>query len=220
MSAMPWKLDLLVEHATRLPNLRKGVPFEQIAVDIATSMNVLCCHRSAIKGSNFCRVAYCVELHKPLFDQFFNSEQGYRAAYFRSPWHGLSTNATFMAAVSPSLISNTLSGTCGLSSEFIRESLRTPSAKVWLAEHGKEVERNCAACRGEWSTGSAGDPATPEISNDRWELAKSVKGSWGSKAPYLTKLRIMGAFLDERHNEFVPCDKRFRAEEIHAFGWS
>ena len=30
----------------------------------------------------------------------------------------------------------------------------------------------------------------------------------------------MGSFLDSKLNEFVAFDKRFRAEEIHKFGWS
>lgn len=105
-----------------------------------------------------------------------------------------------------------------LSNEFIRESLVTLSAKVWLAEHGKELDRKCPGCKGEWSSGPIG-PA--EILNSRWEKPRQgQKAEWGREAPYLTKLRIMGAFIDERHNELVPVDKRFRAYEIHQFGWS
>lgn len=219
-NGQPWELRLQVEEGMRLPKLRQHVPFEQIAKCVATTMTVLCCHRSPIKGTDFRRVAYCVQIDKDLFDQFFNSESGYRAAYFRSPWSGLGTNAAFMEAVSPSLVSSIPSSTCGVSPEFIRESLATTSAKVWLAEHGKEVKRDCPGCRGEWSTGTAGDLNTPEIRNGRWEMASGIKSQWGSKAPYLTKLRIMGAFLDEQFNELVPFDKRFRANQIHAFGWS
>jgi hypothetical protein len=222
MSALSWKLELLLDESTRLPKLLQPVPFEQVAEDVAAGMTVLCCHRScsSIKGTSFSRVAYCVQIERDLFDLFFNSESGYRAAYFRSPWEGLGANVAFLKAVSPKLVGSHLSNSCGLSPEFIRESLATPSAKVWLAEHGKEVERDCMVCQGEWSTGSAGDLSRPEIRNGRWELARNVKASWGSKAPYLTKLRILGAFLDEHFNELVPFDKRFRAREIHDLGWS
>lgn len=220
MNALSWTLELSVEEATRLPKLQQQIPFEQIAKDVAASMNVLGCHRSSIKDTNFCRVAYCVQIDKGLFDQFFNSESGYRAAYFRSPWSGQSANAVLMEAVSPSLLRSSLSGACGLSPEFIRESLLTRSAKVWLAEHGKEVQRKCPTCKGEWSSGSAGPADLAEIKNGQWETASGQKAEWGRKAPYLSKLRLMGAFLDERHNELVPHDKRFRADEIHRFGWS
>jgi hypothetical protein len=220
VSGFNWTLELQVEETTRLPKLQRLVPFDQIAEDIAAGMIVLCCHRSSIKDTAFSRVAYCVQVEKDLFDLFFNSANGYRAAYFRSLWEGMRANAAFLKTVAPKLLSSGPSSSCGLSEQFMRESLATPSAKVWLAEHGKEVERDCVACRGEWSTGSVGELDKPEIRNGRWDRAQTLKANWGSKAPYLTKLRILGAFLDERFNELVPWDKRFRAKEIHEFGWS
>lgn len=220
MNTQPWKFILQIEEATRLTKLLGNLPFKRVAEEIATRMTVLCCHRDQIEDSPYSRVVYCVKLDRDLFDQFFNSQSGYRAAYFCSPWEGLAANSMFSQLVLPKLISSTQSSTCGLSEEFIGESLMTPSAKVWLAEHGKEVKRDCATCQGEWSTSSAGDPNKPEIFNDRWEAVQNVKANWGAKAPYLTKLRISGAFLDERFSEFVPFDKRFRAMEIHKFGWS
>ena len=103
--------------------------------------------------------------------------------------------------------------------DFIQESLLSPSSKVWLAEKGKEIDKKCSGCKGEWSA-VAGRRATAEILNGRWERADVQKAEWGQKAPYLTKLRIMGAFLNDRHDEFIPFDKRFRAREIHKLGWS
>jgi hypothetical protein len=155
-----------------------------------------------------------------LFDQFFNSISGYRAEYFRSPWAGLQANAMFMRLASESLIRSSASEATELTREFIRESLATPSAKVWLTESGKELVEGCPGCKGEWSSSAAGPASLREIRNSRWDVAQGIKSEWGRKAPYLTKLRIMGAFLDKRLNEFVPFDKRFRAEEIHQFGWS
>jgi hypothetical protein len=99
----------------------------------------------------------------------------------------------------------------------MKESLATPSAKVWLAEHGKEIERKCPACKGEWSINSADGS---EIRNGRWEMAAGQKAEWGRQAPYLTKLRFMGAFVDDRFAEYVPYDKRFRSNDISYFGWS
>ena len=220
MSSPTWNLQLLIDQGARLPKLQCSLPFEQIAQDIAARMTVLCCHCSAIKGTSFSRVAYCIQVDSDLFDSFFNSETGYRAAYYRSPYEGMRANAVFMQAVSLNLIDSGVSVNCGLTSEFIHESLATCSAKVWLTEAGKEVCLSCAACKGEWSVGSGGHLTKPEIANGRWELASQVKANWGSKAPYLTKLRVLGAFLDDRLNEFIPFDKRFRAREIHELGWS
>ena len=75
-------------------------------------------------------------------------------------------------------------------------------------------------CKGEWSPGSVKDLEKPEILNGVWERANKLEAKWGCKAPLFTKLRVMGAFLDEQFNELIPFDKRFRAKEIHEFGWS
>ena len=79
------------------------------------------------------RVVYCMEVKNELFDLFFNSSCGYRAAYFRSPDEGVNSNATFFKITE--LIDSSVSRNSGLGSEFINQSLLSPSAKVWLAEH-------------------------------------------------------------------------------------
>jgi len=100
--------------------------------------------------------------------------------------------------------------------DFAEESLKACSAKVWLAERGKEMG-DCTHCSGEWST-PQDDVA--EILNDRWEKDTNVNARYGRKAPYLTKIRIFGAFLNDLYDEFIPTKKRFRANEIHKVGWS
>jgi len=220
MHVAPWTLELQVNARSRLPKLEKHVPFEQIANEIATNLTVLCCHTCQIEGTDFRRPVFSVRIGEDLFDQFFNSATGYRAEYFRSPWDGLRANAIFMKAASPALLEGAPDGASDLSVDFIRESVATLSAKAWLAEYGKEVDQNCPTCEGEWSAASSGPAEQAEIRNGRWEAASGQKAEWGRKAPYLTKLRIMGAFLDSRRNEYIPFDKRFRAEEIHKFGWS
>ena len=125
----------------------------------------------------------------------------------------------FFDLITPKLIASSLSSNSGLGSEFISQSLLSPSAKVWLAEHTKEIVKNCVGCKGEWSSGSIGEDR-PEILNGVWERCDCVKAKWGCKAPYLTKLKVMGAFLDDQFNEYITFDKRFRARDIHEFGWS
>jgi hypothetical protein len=129
-------------------------------------------------------------------------------------------NACFMRAVASRLIDDPRATNATLTRDFIRESLLSPSSKVWLAEAGKEIDARCDGCKGEWNVRSSGPGALAEILNDRWERTIGQKAEWGRKAPYLTKLRVMGAFLNERHDELVPFDKRFRAHEIHELGWS
>jgi len=73
---------------------------------------------------------------------------------------------------------------------------------------------------GRMELGTSGPPEQAEILNGVWETAKSQNAEWGRKAPYLTKLRIMGAFVNERLHELVPFDKRYRAYDINRFGWS
>lgn len=220
MNASPWTLDLQVDAQSRLAKLNLQLPFDEVASNIAANLKILCCHKSEIAGTDFRRPVYSVYIGNDLFDQFFNSATGYRAQYFRSPWDGFSANAIFMRTVSETLMNNGFHQASGLGIDFIRESLSTPSAKAWLSESGKELVLGCHGCQGEWSVASAGDASTAEVRNNRWEVAQGVKAHWGRKAPYFTKLRIMGSFLDSRLNEFVPFDKRFRAEEIHKFGWS
>jgi len=203
-----------------LPALVGGIGFADITERIVATMRVLCCHRSEIKGTDFVRPVYTILVGSDLFDLFFNSLTGYRAAYFQSPGRGLDANVSFMHAIAPGLVQDPTSANSALASAFIQESLITPSAKTWLAEHGKEIDTKCAGCKGEWSSGAAGPSQQAEIVNGRWESTPGQKAEWGRKAPFLTKLRVMGAFINERLHELVPHDKRFRAYDIHQYGWS
>lgn len=216
----PWSYSLIQDASVRLPGLTAGNTFGEITRRIVSEMSILCCHRSEIAGTGFSRPVYTVQVTNDLFDLFFNSADGYRAAYCRSPGAGLEANLEFMRAIAIQLAGSTLSPNSGLPEQHIVESLTTPSAKAWLAEHGKEIDRKCPGCKGEWSSGTAGPPERAEILNGVWERAKGQNAEWGRKAPYLTKLRVMGAFLNDRLHELVPFDKRYRAYDINAYGWA
>lgn len=219
-TVQPWSYALSVEEAVRVPALSADLTFEELTSKIVNELDVLCCHRSELASSGFRRPVYTLDIGRPLFDLFFNSSSGYRAAYFRSPGAGLDANVHFLTAIMERLVTAPQSDTSALAAEFIRESLRTPSAKAWLAEQGKEVDLKCPYCKGEWSAGSCGPPELAEICNGRWETASGQNAEWGRKAPYLAKLRVIGAFLNDRYEELVPHDKRFRAYDIHHYGWS
>ena len=95
------------------------------------------------------------------------------------------------------------------------------AAKVWLSEVSTGLDvipgQPCGHCSGEWSTPQDG---VPEIKNERWEIRNEQYAKYGRKAPYLTKLRIFGGFIDKRGDEIIPADKRRRAWTIHELGWA
>jgi len=207
-----WTFTALPQHraALREPTTRDDI-FERIAGE----MKILCCHRvDCENNTQFSQVVFCIQIAPATFDLFFNSGAGYRGAYYLSPFDGLAANRTFIDLITPHLMAWSSLQYPAIDSDFATESLASPSAKAWLAEIGKGV-RGCKHCTGEWSANSNG----AEIRNDRWEHVDSNAG-WGRQAPYLSKLKTFGAFLDERHNVLIPHDKRHRAMDIHRFGWS
>jgi hypothetical protein len=208
---MRWDLTLPSED-TRVPKLLAAPSLESILCDIRRRP-ILCCHEDQISGTSFKRVAYSIDVGEELFDLFFNSWGGYRAAFYRSPFDGLRVNRLCLDSLESAL----LDARAAIQTEVVQESLRSGSAKIWLAERGKSTVPGCPGCEGEWE---AHGEMPSEIFNDRWELSDHYKAKWGRRAPRFRKLKVFGAFLDQHRNEFVPNDKRFRAEEISAFGWA
>lgn len=151
---------------------------------------------------------------KSTFDLFFNSEHGYRGAYFESPHNGLEANDACIRRLTPMLLDWAERNEPSFDRKFARESLASSTAKVWLTEYESHL---CEKCEGEW-----GNPIDelPEILNGRWELVDTPSGHRGCKAPLLSKLRIFGAFLNECYDEFTPARKRHRAQQINGCGWS
>jgi hypothetical protein len=199
----------------RRKSLLNPPTFQVIAQTIKEQMQILCGHYQLCDDDNrFERIVYCIKVSKPLFDLFFNSEQGYRAGYYQSPFDGLRNNALFINYLSPALLISDYTNNIGKRRDFTEESLKSYSAKVWLAEYGTDL---CKQCTGEWRPSNTD---TAEILNGRWEKASDSRALQGRKAPYLTKIKIFGAFLNERYDEFIPNRKRYRAKEIYDFGWS
>jgi hypothetical protein len=209
--------EFTISDEKRRINLETATDFAAIATCVVGTMEVLCCHDDPCdRAAGFGRVIYCIRIDPPLFDLFFNSRHGYRATYFRSPYEGLAANSHALRLFSPALLSSPLTAGCPKDVDFIRDSLTSESAKLWLAEVGKGFH-GCEGCRGEW-THPADDPV--HIRNGRWESDPHTHALWGRTAPYLTKLKIMGAHLNDARDEFVPASKRRRAWDIHERGWS
>lgn len=213
MKAKEWKLDASIG-ASRLSGLADPPGFTEIAEAIRTGMKVLCCHPERCDlAAGFERFVYCLNIGRELFDLFFNSRNGYRAAFFRSPYEGLRANAELLAMLTPSLVASEATGG-EKASKLIEESLTSPTAKVWLAE--PEVGF-CSLCAGEWSNPSN---ANAEIRNGRWECSSHDNAKKGRKAPYFTKLRVFGAFLNHASDEVIAGRKRHRAVHLNQWGWA
>jgi len=215
--SMMWELSQSL--GSRLAPLCNPPTWEHITQSIASSMDLLCKHEEQCRrDEKFFRAVYCFKVGAPLFDLFFNSVEGYRAAYYRSPYEGLEANSAFIEVVQPRLLEY---GPVSGAHIDVSESLRALSAKVWLAEVGKGLAtvsgEPCEHCSGEWSPPH---DLTPEIRNGRWDKLDHLYAKWGSKAPYLTKLRVFGAFVSEHGDEFIPHDKRDRHTQIFHQGWS
>jgi hypothetical protein len=107
------------------------------------------------------------------------------------------------------------SSTLSLSSSLSHQGLADLAVGEGVARRKRKGLRDCDLCAGEFKSG--GDYA--EILNGRW-CGESVPAKDGRSAPYLTKIRVMGAFLSEDRHEFIVKHKRRRHWEIHDTGWS
>jgi hypothetical protein len=197
----------------RLDALEDAPPFEEMARSIATVMRTQCSHVDTCdEADGFKRVVACVVIDRTLFDLFFNSYNGYRGWCFRSTTQGLRMNELLLQLLAPRLIE--FQSHEEMPANLVSKSLLGASAKSWLAEVGKGF---CPACEGDWS---APKDDAPEILNGRWEIAMAPNSRFGRKAPFLEKLRVMGAFVNKVGEEYVPKRKLNRAQEIHDVGWS
>jgi hypothetical protein len=146
------------------------------------------------------RVVYCAVLDKPLFDLFFNSKNGYRAWYYRSPAESIRANGVLRGSVAPALLACDFSDHVAL--DFVAKSLGAPSGKICVAEIGKGF---CVKCQGDWK---APEDDTAEIFNGRWECSARPYSRYGRKAPFVEMIRIFGGFVSEQDREYVPKQKQ------------
>ncbi len=201
--------------STRLEALATAGSFSEILETIAKSAHVLCVHNQGCDDiAGFARTVATIRVQPEMFDLFFNSQDGYRGAYARSPYAGFSANDQALETLTPLVLTYNETNQSKIDSSFVVESLGSPSAKIWLAEIGLDI---CALCTGEWANPV---DSTPEIFNGVWDQATGVEATWGRKAPYFTKIKLIGAFLNNRYDEYVPAHKRHRAQLIHQRGWA
>jgi hypothetical protein len=189
--------------------------FAVIPENIAREMSILCYHlQGCDDDSRYARPVFCVQVSGEVFDAFFNSPKGYRACYFESPFHGLECNRHLLERLLPRLSEWAIQNSPTYNAKFSQDALLAVSAKAWLAEVSQEL---CSHCEGEWSRPS--DDQT-EIFNGRWDASNLPDSKFGRKAPRGSKIRLFGAFLSSRGDEFIPARKRERHQQIHWQGWS
>jgi hypothetical protein len=178
-----------------------------VAQALVDTMEVICAHTdSCDEVSGFSRIVLCASVDLTAFDVWFNSQDGYRGQYFRSPSEGLTGNRLLLDLAYAKLKS--AAGNAG------SVSLRALYAKAWIAEVGKGF---CPKCAGAWS---APKYDQTDILNGRWEQSVEPSARFGRMAPLSTMVRLLGGFVNSHGEEYVAHRKRKRAQEIHENGWS
>jgi hypothetical protein len=114
-------------------------------------------------------------LHVLFFDLFFNSFNGYRGWYFRSPAEGLKVNAQLLRLLAPRLTE--LHTDEDMPMSLASMSLLASSAKCWLAEVGRG---RCPKCEGDWSIPI---DDSPDILNGRWTSHRGHMRALDGKRP-------------------------------------
>jgi len=200
--------------AERLRRLQTTAPFDDIAARLSREMEIRCCHTQPCDDKRgYKRIVYCVNVNEEVFDAFFNSQSGYRGAYFQSPEHGLHATELLLQIVRPRLLASMRTLCPSEDPEFAAASISSPSAKAWLAE----PRSICAECEGEWD---ASKRASLEIANGRWECGADIRAEWGRQAYLFSKVCFFGAILNSGGEEYVALHKQGRANDISKRGWA
>lgn len=198
----------------RLAALAAPLPRTALAPALRDGLTLQCFHREPREHDpSYARAVFCGMVGHSLFDFFFNSNTGYRGAFFEDPQVGSAANRALLDNLSTFLVDWALTEEPHQDRSWIQASLSQPSAKAWLAEH----PGLCPKCTGEWSTSYVSDL---EVQNSRWEFSPHIHAAWGRQAPCFTKLRFFGGFIDERHKEWLAPHKSERAMGIWEHGWS
>jgi hypothetical protein len=175
----------------------------------------LCFHREPKqRDDSYTRADFCLDIGPELFDAFFNTEAGYRGAYFVAPENGVTANRELISTISPSLVEWAVARDATIDRAWVVESLSLPTGKVWL---GEDAVALCASCAGGWSGSYV---SALHILNDRWEHSTHTHAVWGRQAPESSKLRVFGGFINDQHQEWVADHKRERAQQIWEHGWT
>ena len=217
----------------RQTSLREQKSLKELAVEIGQGV-VLCSHVvSAGDAPGYKTIESTIDVGETTFDRFFNSQWGYRGAYFRSIEEGLRANQVRFDEIRDKLLAHAIEGAnkedAAWASKIGERSLSADSRRLWLAEATRGIV-DCPHCAaGQWGAllaqhcRDSGNLAS--IQNDKWnafELERDWTWESGTNAPYLTHIRAFGAFINTEGSVWFNQSKapRVRAQALHERGWT
>lgn len=200
--------------AARVAAFTHPLPHVELAGALQRGLRLECFHREERQDdSAYKRAVFCGRVRPQLFDWFFNASTGYRGAFFKSADEGTQANRALLDRLTMFLTDWAIASQHDPDRQWVLASLTKPSAKAWLAEY----PGHCAKCAGEWSPSYN---AELQIENARWEWSSHVHAAWGRQAPWFSKIRIFGGFIDAQGSEWLAPHKEGRATHIWEHGWS
>lgn len=206
-----WKFTDNLE-LRRQNRLYDAPPFEDIVKRILKEMEIICFKGAQGYERDDCkRPEFKLKIPTETFDEFFNSPNGYRAQYYRSPEIGLEKNEYLIQGLSARLVAYAMENPSGevMTAIEIHTSLGFSSAKVWLDEKEGDLDNLVLV---------------EHICIPRWYLTRKneilKKATHGTHAYEGRILKVMGALIDNDGEEYTPHSKKYRSEEIHRNGFT
>ena len=205
----PWSFEGSFS-PTRRAKLEAVVAFEDIIEALLASSKVADAwvREGTELGPKGCyRPSVLLDVPGDLFDAFFNSPRGYRALFLADPDEGQAGNGKLLRALEPKLTA-AVAERCGesnLSRAAVRNAFLACSAKIWPDEDSLDFRE------------ATQDIAVPHWHACDWLNAPAGAGLW---APEGTRLKAIGAFIDQWGNEVVSRKKIRRRFDIHECGFT
>ena len=170
-------------------------------------------------------------------DQLLNGRFGLRAHYANDSCAGAQSTALVCTAIADALVSDHIrfDDACSLVDrhdlrDCARVSLLGKSAKVWFDSETDTrgvVEEDATVTCDRWAESRRSKRSDLAdllaLAHSRWRLtehqieAKLIKGA---TAPLPRFLDVKGAYICADGREYVPINKRNRAEQVHLLGWT
>ncbi len=207
-----WKFSGKIS-GDRLALLMNPPPFEQIVNRLVSSCSIASYEvtpgrKQEVVGAR--QAEFRIEVapeQREIVDLFFNSSEGIRAQYFRSPDIGDEKNDYVIHELAPKLLEAAETYPASyMTLDDVSTSLNSRSKKIWIAEDDNA----------QWTFNA--------LLVERWVEAanKGINNAMrGTAAVANDALEVKGAFIELGTNtERIPFDKLKRSEEIFNYGYS
>lgn len=224
-SDLAWQFSSSID-ASRQAALESAGDFEAVVKRIlseATVVSFKVCRGKVGHLKNCCRPEFELSVPTKTVDLFFNSPNGYRAAYLRDPDEGQKQNSRLLQALTPGLLSFASANPAKhqMSDPKLLLALQGLSAKIWLPEASFKFDHELIEeiVVPLWHRNAL---AALAAFNDRRrpEPEQQEKAIWGLRATVTNVLEVKGAFLNSELQEVVPHDKIMRRFDIQQYGYA